>query len=468
MADKFIIHGAAFNGDGTSSVEATSNGGVGAWNNINIFTGTAPGYGSLNAGDVVYIRSKTSAGADITITSASQILCGSANATSGSPIHWVLDNGATWPGIDGQLILNGTAAAAQINFRTYNNFTALTKHNLIGRTTSTSSNYVVATAGWEEVVVDGLFIDCSQGAATYQAVSFGGYGKYIFNNLKIKGPSGTPSQVFEWSTNGLFVLFTNLHIELQTPVSRVFRNPGTGAYLQINGGELYGAGATTGTYLTTSVEAYGLIELRNFKYPSSVLLMDKSSINDSWPMFVRAFGGDGAFGSESCSNGVYETSRQDGFFPYLNAQLPNSLASGWSWKIEPFNVRLTRPWFLTLCKVYQEDAAIKTITTELLIATAFSGKDKLHYYINVSYVDAATGSMKYLTSREPTAIALDSSSASWSSLSYGPTALSRYKLSVTTPTAIKKDTVVSVTVSGSKKQASAFDLIFVCPDPVLT
>ena len=41
MPNKYIIHGATYNGNGTSSAEATSNGGVGAWNNINVFEGPA-------------------------------------------------------------------------------------------------------------------------------------------------------------------------------------------------------------------------------------------------------------------------------------------------------------------------------------------------------------------------------------------------------------------------------------------
>ena len=42
MADKYIIEGAAFNGDGTSSAEATVAGGVGAWNTITYFEGATP------------------------------------------------------------------------------------------------------------------------------------------------------------------------------------------------------------------------------------------------------------------------------------------------------------------------------------------------------------------------------------------------------------------------------------------
>ena len=82
MANKYIIHGATYCGDGTASNAAASAGAAGAWNDINVFEGTAPAYGTAPAaGDVVYIRSKTNAGADITRTLTGDITIGSANAT---------------------------------------------------------------------------------------------------------------------------------------------------------------------------------------------------------------------------------------------------------------------------------------------------------------------------------------------------------------------------------------------------
>ena len=58
MADRFIIDGATYNGDGTTSAEATVAGGVGAWNTINYTNPTTypPAYGTLPTGTTVYIR----------------------------------------------------------------------------------------------------------------------------------------------------------------------------------------------------------------------------------------------------------------------------------------------------------------------------------------------------------------------------------------------------------------------------
>lgn len=103
MANKYIIHGATYCGDGTSSALATSAGAAGAWNDINVLEGTSPAYGALAAGDVVYIRSKTSAGADITRTLAANVTLGSSAATAAAWVTWVIDGGTIWSGINGTL-----------------------------------------------------------------------------------------------------------------------------------------------------------------------------------------------------------------------------------------------------------------------------------------------------------------------------------------------------------------------------
>src|SRR5574337_1363107 len=105
MAAKYFIFGATYNGDGTTSSEAASNGAAGAWNQASIRTGTAPTYGSLAAGDTVNIRSKTGAGADANIsnTLGGAITLGAASATATAPITWILDDGTIWAGKNGTL-----------------------------------------------------------------------------------------------------------------------------------------------------------------------------------------------------------------------------------------------------------------------------------------------------------------------------------------------------------------------------
>lgn len=137
MADKYIIEGAAFNGDGTSSAAATVAGGVGAWNTLTYFEGATPAYGSIAAGDTVYIRSKTEAGADITRTMTAALTVGSANATVANHVRWVLDGGTVWPGVSGSLTFTGTSFNSTL--RQYNSLYAEIRGAWVYRPTSLSA-----------------------------------------------------------------------------------------------------------------------------------------------------------------------------------------------------------------------------------------------------------------------------------------------------------------------------------------
>ena len=140
MADKYIIHGSTYCGDGTASNAAASAGAAGAWNNINVFEGTAPAYGTAPAaGGVVYIRSKTSAGADITRTLSADVNLGASNATPAEPIAWILDNGSVWSGIDGTLTYTTSNTSYNPVIRANNIVKASTGGNLVLISTATTS-----------------------------------------------------------------------------------------------------------------------------------------------------------------------------------------------------------------------------------------------------------------------------------------------------------------------------------------
>ena len=88
MANKYLIHGATYCGDGTASNEAASAGAAGAWNDINVFEGSAPAYGALAAGDTVFIRSKDVSGNNLVRTLSATATLGSAAATSSAWVTW--------------------------------------------------------------------------------------------------------------------------------------------------------------------------------------------------------------------------------------------------------------------------------------------------------------------------------------------------------------------------------------------
>ena len=144
MANKYIIHGETYCGDGTTSAAATSAGGVGAWNDINIMEGTTPpSPGALVAGDVVYIRSLDASGAAITRTLTAARLLGSTAATPTNPITWILDDGTVWSGINGVLTFTNSASY-MTTLRINNAFVSKTRHNWIIKNTATDSTGTLA------------------------------------------------------------------------------------------------------------------------------------------------------------------------------------------------------------------------------------------------------------------------------------------------------------------------------------
>jgi phage tail protein X len=124
-------------------------------------------------------------------------------------------------------------------------------------------------------------------------------------------------------------------------------------------------------------------------------------------------------------------------------------------------------------KVYSDTAGAKTVTLEIQVRTSFladnGGKvNKGNTWMTVSYVDDTTGAVKVLSTRNPVSNDnLDASTAAWSATTWGAIALTKKKLSVTTPTAVKQNSLIGVSFHTSAGGASTSDVIFVCPDPVI-
>lgn len=143
MADKYIIHGETYNGNGTSSAAATVDGGVGAWNSLNVFDNIATanlGGGTLVAGDTVYMRSKDAAGNDITRTLPASATLGSSAGTAAKPVTWVLDGGLKWPGVAGKLTYECPSTYV-VTLRNYNRFVADVEDTLIIKEMNTAPSY---------------------------------------------------------------------------------------------------------------------------------------------------------------------------------------------------------------------------------------------------------------------------------------------------------------------------------------
>lgn len=464
MANRYFIFSAAFNGDGTTSSEAASNGAAGAWNQTSILTGTAPTYGTLSAGDTVYIRSKTGNGANANISfamSGAQVI-GSSNGTSASWVHWVLDSNSIWSGVDGTMTFTcGSAASATV--RSYNYLTCMKQDSWIIQETTAASNKNTLTTNTESGIGP-LLVDLSAANAAHGAQIVTS-NLSIFRNTHFKS-SWRYQQLFTNANYGT-TTFINCDVELldaaETDPIWSTEQGLYGSLIDIVGGVVRGAGATTGVSLfkvdSGNIRAVGL------QYPITMSVSAQPPYTSRELSVIGADGGSGAVGRLFAGQ---ISSRNDGFFPVLNATLPDSAASGWSWWAYPQNARQAYPLTIKISKLYTSAAAAKTVTLEFLLATGFTGISKLNCFMEVVYIDHTTGLPKNSSSQDYSAASLDTSSASWSATTYGAVAFDKKKLAITTPTSIKQDTLVCVVFMFAATSANANQILFIDPDVQLT
>jgi hypothetical protein len=466
VAEKYIIHGATFNGDGTSSAEAASNGAAGAWNNINIMTGTTPAYGSLGAGDTVTIRSKTAGGDDVAVAYSAGINFGSSAATAGSPITWVLDAGDVWSGINGTLTFS-TSGNYAFWFRPNNRFISKTRLNWIVR--NTLDGFLV-NYGSAEGDLDGILIDLSQGNTGSEPGYMSASGVLRRGRIKFRLPCRY-GVIFLNDSFAMRPRFFDQEFEQTASTGSGFKGifllNTYGSAVELVGGRLFGVGADSTTALVSHFNdaQFGTFFRSNgFKVPPAVPVFgDMSAVRRTAVDMAAA---DDKFGVFSSARWGYANSRVDGNFPYLNATLPDSGATGWSWQLLPVGATLLEPMsFPVAMKLYTADAAVLTLRLDLQVTNTYAPDlDTQNTWIEVSYVDASTGETRFFSGKASTAGAALPAGAAWSADYYGPISFVSKKLEVTTPSSVKKDTVILVKLCTVAASSGASEMILACPD----
>lgn len=467
MANKYIIHGATFNGDGTSSAEATSNGGVGAWNTITYFEGTAPAYGTLAAGDVVYIRSKDAGGSNITRTLSANMNLGSASATYSARITWIIDGGMIWSGVDGEVKYTSASTSFAVTLRTFNNVIAEKASKFVIENTVVSANQTtlltVSSSYVKNLKIDWLLGTSFNGN---RCISQNASSGSTFENLVIKA-GRVYLALFGFGSGNASINLINPDIELTVAsTTAVFGTLSNPTKVTITGGRLYGAGATTGTGITAALPAaHSLLECYGFVYPNTVSIVQTipsfSSFNGVGAIY--AYGADGVAGAASGNQwGILDT-RQDDNYPTLSAFLPTSDNKAWSYKIYPSEARNGFGATVLLSKIHTGDDAALNLNLEFLVSNSFSGLNTSNIWVTGSYINSS-GVPEYFTTHDLSAAALTTSTAGWSATTYGSISLLKRKIAVTTASAVKKDTMVMLRFHCEARSASSSDIIFVNPD----
>jgi hypothetical protein len=461
MPNKYIRVGATFNGDGTSSALAASNGGVGAWNTLAYFEGTAPAYGSLAAGDVVYIRSKNEAGDDITVTHTATVTLGSAVATVSGYIQWIIDNGEIWPGIDGTITYtNNIANNVACNLSNqYNEYICRTRGSLrIVRVGSVNTAYNLGT--YSGGLVDGMMWDWSGltgSGRTNLTAPTSGYG--VMRNIMVKaGYRFDP--VFRMNVTNHRLILINPDIELFDTSNSVFGAVNTGTQIEVIGGKVHGSGAPGCQLISGDYP----VNITGLKFPKTMLISRN-------PRGSRILGQDTSVGAVmSDAWGVADTLPVTGNYPFLDARLPDSTSSGWSWKVYPSLVSRQVPMrFQVSSKFYQQAPAVKTLTLEALIERDDFKADcnTQNLWAEFHYFDT-DGNPVVVSTRDDVGVSLEASTANWSADYYGAVQFDKIKFSATTPSAIAQDTMVTTVLWGGVQAGSTAEYLLVCPDVRMT
>ena len=297
-----------------------------------------------------------------------------------------------------------------------------------------------------------------------------GYGGWvsasgIHTNLRLRSCNRN-NAVIGTSQNNAMLTLINPQIELLNAAdySPVFSSTGYGSYIYVFGGEIYGSGAADGVPLITPDANNQGAQFFGLKYP---ITMPLSIVTRVSAAPITATGIDGKLGSAYWDYSFAYDSRSDGYYPTRNATLETSAGTPWSYKVYPFRTTVNMPAKVNLGALWTQADAVKTITLEFLWPAGMSAPTRDKVFLLGSYT-GSDGVKRSLSTLVLSGGTVDTSTATWSTVSYGPTLFTRYRLSVTTAVAIKQDTEVVLTFVSVPKSVSVNDIIFVDPDVAFT
>lgn len=476
MAIKYCDPSATYNGDGTASTGAASAGAAGAWNNFqNVLEGT-PTYGSVVAGDEIIFR--TYNGGDITVNWTKNLVM-TAAGTAVSPIIFRFDDGTVWTNGGTLKLSSGTS-----------NYTITSDKNII---ILSPYNHTTLTYGWklENNSTSGGLTCFSMKGGRFQGVEFSStatqykcvilqehsqrlcFDHCFFNT----SPESTIGIFYDSGYDGCTIALKNCVFNGKSYACiGYFRFIGSNNRVEIVGGKVINT--VPNGYLIKEISAPGIntgtayyidgldVGLWGFsavaQYGSG--LLQTFAISKDYAKALMAIG-DGVITWETGQN-----------YPTLNAILPDS--TPWSWRCFPNSTNgMNNPLVLSkLRKYYTGTTGTKTITLELCIKDTSAGSgayDTLHQsavWVEVGYTDA-NGHNSQMSPRISSA--LTTSSATWTpevsgKPIYAANNYDKYRITVTTPTAILQNTWLDVQLFFALPSIYSDDYFFVDPDIVIS
>lgn len=466
--------GASINTSGTQSGTHTGRG-VGAWNHIDIIAGTAVGIGSsIAAGDTVYIRSKTGAGANASVSYApgASKSFGSSSATSANPVRWILDNGSVWSGVSGTLMVTVSSSAYVYTFLDYNHFYSPTAYNWIFE--NTVATPTIFQMLFNAHIMDGIKISVPNTTTASWGVEFSKSSEFRNCYFYMGGINSASPCLYAFQ--GRYV-FDNCKFEVATTPSAltsIFIHYGNYGLIELRGGYVTGSGITSGNVALMTNASYisytSHIRGIGFQMPKTMPLTKDDAMSGTTASMIGMDNGSGGYYVSDW--GSMDSRNISNNYPTLNATLADSTNTPTSWRVYPKNCTKQRAFEVPVSKLYTDTADTKTLTMHFLATTSWAGTitpDTNTVWMDVSYIDNSSGLTVMQTTRALTGAALTTSGLTWTpSNAWGAVSMTAYKLFLTTTGSIKKDTNVTISLRGVTGSGNSSDIYIVCPDVQLS
>jgi len=470
MSSKYVSQGNTYNGDGTTKDDASSNGGVGAWNDIIAIMTAAPAYGTLSGGDIVNIRTADGSG-DLTavISGANKTML--ARGDYDSFITWKFDDGTIWTE-SGTFIFSSTTAY-RLTFSANNKWLGVNKNCKWYWDNNTS--YTV----WLALTRRNIFIDIEfEFGTTNGKVPYfyqGAQSVVYFVNCLFDMHALTSVNWFRIAnyTNNNYFIGTYFDCNNIDGTGKLCMNgQGIGSKYFFYGGGFLNVNTLppnlfktilNGNYYSTNI----VIEGFDFQGLDTDNLSHETSSAARFLTTYSNYEYSDAFDFYHCNVGGRIDWKKGQSYPTLNATLPEGTA--WSLRCrngDAATCHMTCP-FTDNAIIIDSEAGDKKLTVELLIANTITSPTKRDFFLQISYFDA-NGNIRWESTREALSpAALASSTAAWSTTTYDGKNFTKYKIVHDLAYTIADDTPIEIVLGSSRTQVSADDWYFIDPDIIV-
>jgi hypothetical protein len=462
MAKKYVDISQTFNGDGTLSTGASSNGAPGAWNILKSALEGTPAYGSSSPGDDIYVRTHDGSSNLTETTSTDTVIM--SGLTVDLPLRIFFDDGTVWP--DSGLFTYETSAATSFNFVDYfqvfgveRNFRFLFNldsniYPLIRYNDCILHSAIVEFTGATSYRTRGTRIESSQSPILIDILNIHdtSWGSNAYSALTLSQYTGSKIIGFD-------VDFSSVPSNKST---YVFKNLSYGQDI-IKGVEVIGDTTTTNIYYNVSSAPYYNI-INNVITQNNLAIFGIAGTGigkNSYSQAVVTYNNNSYDFYESRSKATSEWQSGQGY-PTRSALLPDNSTP---WSIRVFGNSSDKGaagWIPTIEKYYSNTSSIRTVTAELLLNNYFTSPTKLDFYMIVSYTDSS-GEFRQESTLDIHETALSTSLATWSSTTYNGDTHTAYKIEHITSYTIKQNTVIYIDVITYRKSATA-KYWFLCPE----